>query len=642
LFLFQIFSILKSSHEICCRRDPIENPQIIKIEFSESLPFSSEILFNPSIEAPSKSSIDFQDGFSISGIQVDICSENSICAGNFLSPELKNDFFENFNLTSNVNLRQMGGGQFRFRIVCTSGTIQEEYQVELSILEADGFPWHNKPEIRGENKTQIYEGERGEILSLEIASYDFLQDEMLLELATDPANLKDRLVLEIQPNYLFPYARPGDVKFAQNAKLSLISPVDPNDFGGEFEVFIRAKSWIDNETLGIWSDEFAARILVEDVDNLPPVFEDERTEVSMRNEDFMNKEFVIFNSSAIDGDRNLNENVTVIISGGSLEDFILLNDNLIHPKAGIMTEEYLSLPDIGTIKLEARQINNPEKKTFKTVIVEIKKDFEAELTADKCSCETTENSPYSSMISIGDEGVICSLFYRTEIVSSFARDCDSPPKQGGLSTLEKTLVAILCIILLVGIALVIFKFSPSIDKFKNSKKHRDHEDNEQLPTDVIKKSAKEILKTAFRAHQKVEKRKSMNPLVDSDRTSHKIDASNIIYGQLIKSGSIKSIQKIAMLGETSFGDDIGPSFDKIVKKSKVEKLLGQECIHLSSFINLLNTKNLNHENILKYHGSFLEETNENEDYSVGIVWDLAEHGSLEELFSFYRQVRFTF
>ena len=125
----------------------------------------------------------------------------------------------------------------------------------------------------------------------------------------------------------------------------------------------------------------------------------------------------------------------------------------------------------------------------------------------------------------------------------------------------------------------------------------------------------------------------MNPLVDSDRTAHKIDASTIVYGQMIKSGSIKRIQKIALAGETSFGNDIGPSFDKIVKKSKIEKLLGQECIHLSSFITLLNTKNLTHENVLKYHGSFLESENENaESFSVGIVWDLADQdqGSTSE------------
>ena len=193
----------------------------------------------------------------------------------------------------------MGGGQFRFGIVCSSGTIQEEYQVELSILEADGLPWQNKPVIRGDNKTQIYEGERGEILSLQIDSYDFLKEEMVLELRTVPPNLQDQLLLEIQPNYLLPYARPGDVKFTQNAKLSLINPVDPNDFGGEFNVFLRAKSWINNETLGIWSEEFSATVIVEDVDNLPPVFESERSEVSLKNEDFMNEEFLIFNASAV-------------------------------------------------------------------------------------------------------------------------------------------------------------------------------------------------------------------------------------------------------------------------------------------------------------------------------------------------------
>jgi len=296
--------MLKSSHTICCRNDPIENPQIIKIEFPESLPPSSDIIFNPSIGAPTNSSIDIQNGFSISGIQgVDICAENSICAGNFLSPELTNDIFENFNLTNEVNLREMGGGQFRFGIVCTSGTIQEEYQVEISILEADGLPWHNKPEIRGKNKTQIYEGERGEILSLQFDSWDFLQGEMVVELETNPPNLKERLVIELQPNYLLPYARPGDVKFSQNAKLSLSSPVDPNEFGGEFVVTLRAKSWISNETLGVWSNDFKASVLVEDVDNLPPVFEDDSLEVTMRNEDFMDEEFVIFNASAVDGDR---------------------------------------------------------------------------------------------------------------------------------------------------------------------------------------------------------------------------------------------------------------------------------------------------------------------------------------------------
>ncbi|CBY07547.1 unnamed protein product [Oikopleura dioica] len=525
----------------------------------------------------------------------------------------------------------MGGGQFRFGIVCTSGTIQEEYQVEISILEADGLPWHNKPEIRGKNKTQIYEGERGEILSLQFDSWDFLQGEMVVELETNPPNLKERLVIELQPNYLLPYARPGDVKFSQNAKLSLSSPVDPNEFGGEFVVTLRAKSWISNETLGVWSNDFKASVLVEDVDNLPPVFEDDSLEVTMRNEDFMDEEFVIFNASAVDGDRPG-------FRFCFLNDYIILEENTVYPKPEITTEKYLNLPDVGTIQFEARQINNPEKKTFKTLIVKIRKDFESELIADKCSCEMIENSPYSSMISSSDEVLICSLFYQGRIVTSLTRDCDSFTALRGLSSLEKALVAVLCIILLIGIAFMIFKFSKIslTPKLKNSNIQRNLEDKEEPSTDQT--AELEDRKTSFRAHQKLEKRKSMNPLVNSDRTFHKIDASNIIYGQLIKSGSIKSIQKIAIPGETSFGNDIGPSFDKIVKKSKIEKLLGQECIHLSSFINLLNTKNLNHENILKYHGSFLEDKNQDQDFSVGIVWDLAEHGSLEELFSFYRQL----
>ncbi|CAG5103016.1 Oidioi.mRNA.OKI2018_I69.chr1.g574.t3.cds [Oikopleura dioica] len=614
----------------------------------EDLPVSEIISFAPAIEVEEppdllsvrsasnpRANISIDDAFFVSGIQgLDICSENFICAGDFfrpLSSELPDlPALESFRLLSQINLKEMGGGQFRFGFNCNFESIQEEYQVELTILETDSSPWQNKPIITGTNETRIYEGQRGDIAVVKIDSYDFLKESMILDLRTIPEDVRNFIDVDLQPNFLLPYARPGAVKFSQNARITVNSPLNPNDFGGQFEIVLQAKSWIDNETFGIWSDNFTMTVVVEDLDNLPPVFLDERNQVDISVGEF-DESFVLFNASAIDGDREIDTPINVTILEGPLKDLLILENNQIRLREEITDSDLLRLPEFSILQLEAQQLDNPEKKTTKTLLIKISKNFESQLTSDECSCETVENSSFSSLISpVQNQRFLCSLFFEEAYVFSVERFCSDFKEE--LTNLEKALIACLCLLIPLSMISLIQKIAPKMKNCKNdaSKKIEEHEQIEV-------KDFPELKEKPAKVHANVEKRKSMNPLVDSDRTHHKINSSTILYGQIIKSGSIKSIQKVALAGETSFGDDIGPSFDKIVKKSKIEKLLGQECIHLSAFINLLNLKNLTHENILKYHGSFLENNENGDDFSVGIVWDLADQGSLEELFSFYRQ-----
>jgi hypothetical protein len=68
--------------------------------------------------------------------ETDICSTNAICSNDLFEVKIS-DADIRLSSLSLIDLKAMGGPQFKFGLICAYGAIQESYEILLEIVESD-------------------------------------------------------------------------------------------------------------------------------------------------------------------------------------------------------------------------------------------------------------------------------------------------------------------------------------------------------------------------------------------------------------------------------------------------------------------------------------------------------------------------